>query len=215
MIVKWIVCTVEEAERAAFAHAQGQWTDLARLDGFCGQVGGWNLRDPRQACILALWRDEAAYRTFMAEEHDRIYAKNEQRQTYSSIAVALFESVIDIPGSAPDMTAALGQGLVLRVFDCGVIPGREQSFLEAQREIWNPGMGTAPGQLGGLVSHLPPTAESHRHLVCSFWDRAATHDDYVATRADSLREQAQPERDVTEMRVSQILLDPAWTVRPL
>lgn len=213
MIVKWIVCMVPTGERAAFSKAQSEWSKLASVDGCGGQVGGWNLRDPHQACILGLWRDEDAYRRFMAEEHDRIFQGNEQGRTYSSIAVALFESVIEIPGSEPTMQAALANGRVLRVADCAVRIGREQSFYDVQREIWNPAMQSSQGQLGGLVSQMPATESSHRHLVSSFWTRAAAHDDYVAKRENALRERAQIERDVEGMRSSLILLEPAWTVR--
>jgi heme-degrading monooxygenase HmoA len=215
MIVKWIVCTVKEEDRAAFAKAQAQWSALAEVDGFCGQAGGWNLCEPNQACIIGLWRDETAYQRFMVEVHDRIFQSSKQQATYSAISVSLFESVLEIPGREPDITRALANGAVLRVADCEVIPGQEQSFLTVQHEIWNPGMQETPGQLGGLLSHMPPTERSHRHLVCSFWTNAAAHDDYVAKRVARLRERAQIERDVAKVRSSLILIEPTWKVVPL
>lgn len=213
MIVKWIVCAVPAEDRAAFAKAQTGWSALASSDGFGGQAGGWNLRDPHQACILGLWRDADAYRRFMAEEHDRIAQSNEQSRLYASIATAIFESVIEIPGSERSMQAALASGQVLRVADCTVRPGQEPSFYDVQREIWNPAMQSSQGQLGGVVSRQMTADGSTRHLVSSFWTSAAAHDDYVAKRENALREQAQFERDVEEMRSSLILLEPSWTVR--
>lgn len=213
MIVKWITCAVPGEERAAFAKAQSEWSALASVAGFGGQVGGWNLRDPHQACILALWRDADAYRRFMAEEHDRIVERNGQGRTYSSIAVSLFESVIEIPGSERTIQEALSSGRVLRVADCQVGAGREPNFYDVQREIWNPAMLAMSGQLGGLVSRERLTeGESQRHLVTSFWTHAAAHDDYVAKRESVLRKQAQIERDVEELRSTLILLEPSWTV---
>ncbi|WP_052035791.1 YdbC family protein [Tumebacillus flagellatus] len=76
---------------AAFSKAQTGWSPLRGVDGFCGQWGGWNECNSEEACILALWRDRAAYRFFMEHIHDTIFEKNDQARTYEGISVTLHE----------------------------------------------------------------------------------------------------------------------------
>lgn len=93
MLLKWIICRVPEEWRAAFSTAQAGWGALRGVDGFGGQWGGWNAQSPEEACILALWRDEAAYQHFMDAVHDSIFVQTEQRRTYESIAVTRYDQI--------------------------------------------------------------------------------------------------------------------------
>lgn len=85
MLLKWIVCQVSEEQKESFSEAQASWKKLSDVPGFLGQWGGWNLKEPMEACILSLWSDQESYQTFMSQIHDRIFLNSNQEATYKSI----------------------------------------------------------------------------------------------------------------------------------
>lgn len=91
MLIKWIRCQVAPTDRERFAASQARWGDLARLTGFLGQAGGWNTQRPTEACIVAFWASLDAYRNFMQNHHDPIYAQTRQQHTYRDISVRLYD----------------------------------------------------------------------------------------------------------------------------
>ncbi|MCP5061126.1 MAG: DUF4937 domain-containing protein, partial [Ignavibacteriae bacterium] len=58
MCLKWIVCEVENEFRAAFSKAQEEWVDTKNTKGFIAQIGGWDINNSNEACILAFWEDQ-------------------------------------------------------------------------------------------------------------------------------------------------------------
>ncbi|MEE9247613.1 MAG: YdbC family protein [Dehalococcoidia bacterium] len=152
MLLKWIVCDVGEETRASFSAAQTQWGKLASALGFLGQIGGWDTRTGDRACIISLWRDLTSYESFMGRLHDEIVAESGQIQTYRSISVTLFDDMMGMPGSRGMILEDLEEGKTVRVADCTLKRGREGHFVEMQRDSWIPGMGLAPGMLGGVFS---------------------------------------------------------------
>jgi hypothetical protein len=92
MLIKWIECKVPVEDTGRFSGAQESWRRLCRVEGFVGQLGGWDTLEPDTACILGLWRSLDAYESFMAGPHDRIVAGSGQRECYRSVAVSLFHS---------------------------------------------------------------------------------------------------------------------------
>ncbi|HEU4964548.1 MAG TPA: YdbC family protein [Bacilli bacterium] len=118
MYLKGIVCTVQETNREPFSKAQEAWSALRGVDGFCGQFGGWDVQDPTRACIVGLWRDEAAYRHFMEEVHDRIFFGNDQGRTYETISVTLEACGVDLPAVEHLVQDALAKGEVFRLAEC-------------------------------------------------------------------------------------------------
>jgi hypothetical protein len=92
MLIKWIRCQVAPQDKQRFGSAQARWHELHGLPGFLGQVGGWNARNPLEACVVAFWEDELSYRHFMEHAHDAIFERTGQLHTYSSISVQLFHS---------------------------------------------------------------------------------------------------------------------------
>src|SRR5712691_10980953 len=73
MLLKWIICSIPQELQSAFSEAQKQWIALKGLQGFLGQVGGWNSKHPLQAGVLSCWQDEASYQNFMHHIHDDIF----------------------------------------------------------------------------------------------------------------------------------------------
>jgi heme-degrading monooxygenase HmoA len=94
MIAKWIRCDVPENKRQAFSEAQAGWSELASVPGFIAQIGGWSSTHPRQACILAFWRDLAAYEAFTSKQHDEIVARLRQQTTYSRIDIKIIDAAV-------------------------------------------------------------------------------------------------------------------------
>jgi heme-degrading monooxygenase HmoA len=98
MLLKWIVCTIVPAKRKLFSESQAKWGEVRHVPGFLGQLGGWNVKDPSEACILAFWENEERYKAFMEKHHDPIYETTNQRGTYDGIQVTACHSIADISG---------------------------------------------------------------------------------------------------------------------
>jgi hypothetical protein len=210
MLVKWIVCEVAESKRAQFSLAQEQWAAVAGLEGFVGQVGGWNMTRACQACILALWRGPKSYEAFMTGEHDVIARKNAQADSYHAITTSLFEVVWEMPGRASSLLQALRCAGFLRTADCTVRAGRQEHFLEVQRCVWTPAMGETDGMLGGVFSRL--RGGDRRYHVATFWTDQAAHEAYVANRLPHLRAKAHAEQDIERIEGRVICLERSWRV---
>ncbi|NTU27794.1 YdbC family protein [Bacillus tequilensis] len=93
MLIKKIICEVDDANAEAFAKAQSQWGALSHVNGFIKQAGGWRktIDGPLTAEIISVWENRAAYDHFMENEHDSIYDGNEQKAVIHSIDVTLYE----------------------------------------------------------------------------------------------------------------------------
>jgi heme-degrading monooxygenase HmoA len=148
---------VREGQKQPFSRGQEQWRDVKGVDGFLGQAGGWNVSDPAEAVILAFWRDDAAYRAFMENHHDPIFARTKQRQTYARIRVELYECVHDMPGALGSVLEALAAGKWLRLERRPVLP--EADSLAGAT-------GVAAGVAGKAVK------DDERFLVATVWDNA-------------------------------------------
>jgi hypothetical protein len=145
MLIKWIQCGV--ADREAFDHGQRALAGLRGLPGFLGQCGGWSRREPALAHVFGCWADRIGYDRFMAEAHNRIAIA--QAGTYDKVEVCLFERRMDIGGRSP---ADFADASLMRLAHCRVKANRQARFIEAQAEIWNPGMVQAPGMRGGVFA---------------------------------------------------------------
>ena len=107
MFLKWIVCTVPDAMKDSFSEKQQKWREISNLSGFLGQVGGWDLKAPDDACILCLWKDQWTYNEFMEKHHDRIFENNNQNTTFEKIEVTLLELAAVLPGVHKNMLDCL------------------------------------------------------------------------------------------------------------
>ncbi|WP_079529233.1 YdbC family protein [Halobacillus hunanensis] len=98
MIIKWIVCKVPENKREEFSYAQTQWKSLRNIEGFLGQIGGWDSQMSSKAGILSFWKEFQSYRAFMENEHDKIFKRNQQANTYSNISVEIYSETVALSG---------------------------------------------------------------------------------------------------------------------
>ncbi|KAF1677596.1 MULTISPECIES: YdbC family protein [Bacillus] len=91
MLIKKIVCEIDDANAEAFA--KSQWGALSHVNGFIKQAGGWwkTIDGLLTAEIISVWKNRAAYDHFMKNEHDSIYDGNGQKAGMHSIEVSLYE----------------------------------------------------------------------------------------------------------------------------
>lgn len=144
MLIKLIVCSVEQNCRAAFSSAQEKWEVISTAPGLLGQFGGWDEERPECACILSLWSDQASYDHFMKAIHDKVTNSNSQAGAYTSITVDFFSSLFSMPGEFTDLIKSIPTSKFLRVADCRVKRERLGHFCKIQQEVWLPEMQRSP-----------------------------------------------------------------------
>ena len=91
MYIKWIVCNVNPKNKNAFSIAQEAWKKTKNAKGFITQIGGWNINESHEACIVSFWKSKSALDNFMKEMHDVIFNKNNQIETYETITISRFD----------------------------------------------------------------------------------------------------------------------------
>lgn len=212
MLLKWIMCRVSEQLKVPFSTSQSKWSQLSKVPGFLGQVGGWNLKSSEEACIVALWKDENYYKQFMNLQHDKIVRHNDQMGTYESIEVSLLSPTYDMPGSRKSMIESLQEACALRIADCFVKPNREEHFLEMQREVWIPNMCKAEGMLAGVFSKVEH--EPSRYMVTTLWKSLESHNEYAEKLVPSLRATASVNDDIEQLHGGLVSLNSDWLVLP-
>jgi hypothetical protein len=100
MYLKWIVCDVKKDKIHEFSVAQKKWDQVAVAEGFIVQLGGWNVNNTSEACILSIWEHKYDLENFMKDLHDQIFENNRQSETYNSIRVNHFYIESDIDSEA-------------------------------------------------------------------------------------------------------------------
>lgn len=209
MLIKWILCNVPEKKKALFSQAQKQWDALKSLDGFLGQIGGWDINNSLKAGIISFWRDRGSYQLFMDHKHDEIFAANKQKNTYDSISVEIYEKKIDINGQ--DITRFLGKGKIIRIASCIVQDEKEEYFELMQKEIWNKGMSKSNGMLAGVFCKGEKN-NRNKYLVVSLWKNEISHQKYVENTLPTLIEQSKTKEDLIQISGALIKVEEAWSI---
>lgn len=208
MLLKTIFCQVEKEKKGLFSETQEKWRDLQNLEGFHGQFGGWN---EDEACVFTVWENMNTYQKFMNEMHDPIFHNSNQKDTYLSCEVELFQTLFDM--KATSFTDVLTKNLFVRAAVCDVKRGREQHFLHIQETIWNKGMEKLEGMLGGVVGRSLKNA--NRYVVLSFWENEISHQSYVKEIFPGLYELANVTEDVENINGKQAACIKEWSVYEL
>lgn len=210
MHIKLIVCNVKENLKRDFSKAQEKWFETRQADGFVGQIGGWDLNNENDACIVSFWKNKKSLESFMQNTHDKIIHGNQQHENYNSLSVAKYDTVIDMEGSSSSLVDAIKFGKLLRIADCLVREEKAQHFETVQKAIWLPGMKKANGMLGG---HFSKAADhTPNYLVSSLWDSIENHKDYVSHQLPAYQIKADVQNDVEDMVGRQILLVQSWKI---
>jgi hypothetical protein len=135
--------------------------------------------------------------------HNRIAIA--QAGTYDKVEVCLFERRMDIGGRSP---ADFADASLMRLAHCRVKVNRQTHFIDAQAEIWNPGMMQARGMCGGVFAQ----SGGGEFLVLSMWASLTDHERYLSERFSSLRQLSGAEDDLDGIAGDLVELEPAWTV---
>ena len=211
MIVKLITCDVPPENRDRFSQGQREWSALSDVEGFEGQVGGWNSTNASQAVIMGFWRDQVSYDEFMRSTHDAVFGTNGQRGSYKSGSAVLWEQLHDMPGGCAKLTDSLGRAALIRTARCTVRADRLEHFQSAQRDVRRSDMRRAKGLLGRVFArdcHAPNLL-----FVCTFWRTEALHDRYRTEILADLCVQAQPDGDCESIVGMTVRMDASWTVQ--
>ena len=202
MYAKLIKCDVLPDKKEQFSTGQKCWKESAIAKGFIKQLGG---RDGDQAIILALWDDKYSVERFMRTLHDSIAAKANQSVTYSSINVSYLNHVVNIPAYH---NSTISKPQFIRIADCTIHEGREREFLDVQNNVWNKGMSSVKGMLGGYVWNFEK--EPLRYLITTFWEAKADHESYMYNTFPELKSVARVETHISELSGNSVLVENNW-----
>ncbi|CAM4247687.1 antibiotic biosynthesis monooxygenase [Bacillus manliponensis] len=205
MLIKTIICEVEQEHQSAFSTAQEEWNTLRHVEGFHGQVGGW---DGNEACIFSVWEHMNAYQNFMNNIHDAVLERGQQQLTYTSCKTTLYQSLFSI--SNVSFTHGLGKCSFIRVAICDVEKGKEDQFLHIQETVWNEGMNKQDGMLGGIVGKS--VSETNRFIVISLWEDEEAHQKYVDGDFTYLYRQANVSEYTISIQGKQVPFVREWVV---
>jgi heme-degrading monooxygenase HmoA len=210
MYIKWIICTVPDNKKEEFSKAQEKWSKTSESDGFIAQTGGWNLKNPSEACIIAFWKDKDSLQNFMDNLHDVIFIDNQQNTTYSSIKITYFESLLNIDGSVKSLNKAIQKSNFIRIADCLVTKNKIHHFEEVQQSIWIPSMKKAKGMLGGKFSINKQN--KNNYFVSTFWDSKKNHQNYIENQLPVNQELTNISSDLQIITRKFIAIEKKWNV---
>lgn len=205
MLLKTIYCEVEEEKKELFSNAQEKWRDLQYLDGFHGQFGGWN---EDEACVYTLWEDRNAYQSFMNDTHDTIYLNSNQKDTFLSCEIELFQTLYDITDTP--LKNVITAGSFVRVAICDVKEEKEKHFLHKQETIWNKGMKKVKGMIGGVVGKS--LKNENRYIVLTYWEDEIAYQNYVEEIFPELYKLANIHENIEEIKGKQAVCKEEWLV---
>lgn len=213
MIIKRIICTVKESERATFYEHQKQWKSISKAKGFLGQIGGWNNKQLLTACIYSFWESEIDYQEFMEREHDQIFVNSGQESTYESINVSLFEEKLSIPGLEENIVTIIKASNYIRVALSQVKEHKIKHFVDIQEKVWNAEMQNSEGMLGGTFA--TNQKQNNEFLVLTGWESEDNHQNYMKRNFPKLLKKANPKEDVLDLKGEQFKVEEAWRVCPI
>lgn len=169
MIVKWFRCKVPIGQRKDFSRVIEKQGDEDRAEGFLGRIGGWNIKKPTEASILAFWQDQKSYNTYMEKYRPQWMEAFPETQKYSYTTV-LYKKEMDIPGEESislyqDFSG--GENHLIKIGDVQVSEEQLEHFLLVQQSVWNMSMSHAPGMLTGMFAEA--LDQKQRFLVLTRW----------------------------------------------
>lgn len=212
MYIKWIVCEVPTKHKKQFSIAQEKWIKTKEAKGFIAQTGGWNLLNPKEACIISFWKDKESLTNFMNNLHDDIFFQNQQSATYTSITVSYYNSLLTMEGSENSIPKAIKKGQLLRIADCEVKQNKKTHFIEVQKSIWLPTMKKSEGMLGGKFA--VKVTNSLNYLVSTFWDSESNHKKYLQMQLPMNQKAANINDDLKSIQGKLVLLEKSWKIIP-
>ena len=210
MYIKWIICDVKEDKKQEFTLAQDKWVKTADAEGFIAQVGGWDMKNNSEACIISFWKNKESLENFMNGLHDTIFDKNKQGDTYNSIVVSQFVDRLNIIGSKNLLKNVIKTVKSLSVADCYLNSEKNVYFEKVLKEIWTPGMKRSEGMPGGVFSKS--SNNTLRCLVLTFFDRIGNHNSHLINKLNVCGNKEIIGDNLTKMEIRKIKLVDSWQI---
>lgn len=138
MLAKMMTCYVHEDQKEVFSYKQQHWAALAQVDGFIGQLGGWNTEQQAEAFVLGLWEDEEAYQDFMKHTHDSIFYKSGQKSTYHHLNVDISKQAQTQGGRYNFFRSSAIEARYIMVTTCRVDGDRSFTVKELTDQLTHP-----------------------------------------------------------------------------
>jgi heme-degrading monooxygenase HmoA len=207
MLFKLIVATVPDELRTIFSTNQAAaWEGAGSLPGFLVQTGGWEVKNPNCAIVIAYWKNEQSYAEFMAGQHDVL--TESMRKTYTALEIGTGHVITTV--NQTDPKTAVAEAAIVRVTDCTLLPDCSPTFLAAQFSVWNPALAAADGMLMATVSRLGRAPD--RFGVATFWKTGEALYQYQETLFPRLELQAKLREHIDKLTAYHAQLEPSWSV---
>ena len=210
MYIKWIVCDVKEGKKQEFTLAQDKWIKTADAEGFIAQVGGWDLKNNSEACIISFWDNKDFLENFMNDLHDTIFDKNKQADTYNSIDISHFVDRLNIEGRSDLLRNAIKTGKSLSIADCNLNSEKSVHFEKVLKEIWTPGKKRSEGMPEGIFSKS--SNNNLRYLVLTFLNSIENQNNNVLNMLAAYGNKTTISDDITKMKERVIKLVDSWQI---
>lgn len=210
MYIKWIVCQVAEEKRQLFSDAQEKWKETAKVTGFLGQTGGWDLKNSTQACIISFWDTKVSLVKFMKNVHHHIFDGNKQADTYESIHIKYFNSKLKIKGNSESLGSAIKMSKLLSIEDCTVKPEKSDHFEEVQKSIFMKGMNESFEFHYGILSRSAENTPNY--LVSTFWTVLENYQNDMNNKLPVFQIKEALHRDIETVKHRQITLVDSWKI---
>ena len=210
MYIKWIVCQVDKEKRQVFSDAQEKWKETAKVTGFIGQTGGWDLKNSTQACIISFWDSKVHLNNFMKNVHDHIFDVNKQAQTYGSIKINYFNNKLKINGNSESLSNAIKMAKLLSIEDCTVKPEKSDHFEKVRKSILIQDMNESTEFLYGTLSKS--VENTPYYLVSTFWDDIVNYKTDMNNKSPVFQKKESLHQYIRTVKVRQIALVDSWKI---
>jgi|GEM_PF-3120042 len=169
MIIQYTVYAVPVSDKRVFSYRQQHWKNIESAEGLLGRIGGWNIKNPLEACTLTFFHDLDAYESFQEQtSHDPLkLAKTSNR--LALIESQIYEKKKDIFGRLNEQVFASMKecGHLLKIGTCQIKKEKRDDFLLMQQSVWNLGMANAPGMTTGLFAES--VHDASQFLILTRW----------------------------------------------
>lgn len=169
MIIQYMVYAVPVSDKRIFSYRQRNWKKIEIPEGLLGRIGGWNIKNPLEACMLTFFRDLDAYQAFQEQSSADLFHPPESSSRFALTESHVYQKKIDIFGLMNEQVfASLKEcGQLLKIGTCQIKEEKRDDFLLLQQSVWNLSMANAPGMTTGLFAES--VQDTSQYLVLTRW----------------------------------------------
>ena len=169
MIIQYRVYSVPVSEQRIFSYRQQKWKKIENTKGLLGRIGGWNIKNPLEACTLTFFRDLEAFQGFQQHSSNDLIYPCESSNRFTQVESQVYQKKVDIFGLLNEQVFASMKecGHFLKIGTCQIREEKRDEFLLMQQSVWNLGMANAPGMTTGLFAES--TQDAAQFLIVTRW----------------------------------------------